>query len=239
MAEVYIVTALPQSIDPLQLSSIDVNRDSADEFYTPEFIEKTVIRSTEAILSLDEEVQWRFIELYQHAFEIGLLPLFYEGQRSFERSLTLYNDYKRGGDIIAAPPGSSYHNYGLAIDCLVYDRSGKGSLPGGTEKLNELNIQWDLGLTWGKSWGDGPHFQFSEKTVEELQAASPEWAAWSSGNDEATIVQEERELVKSWKKEKSEATYWSRNVKWLFPSILGAVAISLIVMSVFAFRDKN
>lgn len=42
-----------------------------------------------------------------------------EGYRSLERSKALYEAYKAGRGPIAAPPGQSAHNYGLAVDVVL------------------------------------------------------------------------------------------------------------------------
>lgn len=236
--EDYIITALSQEIDPYKLSSIDVNKKSAADYYSPAFIEKTVKRSTKVLDTLDPEQVWRFVFLYQKAFENGLLPLYYEGYRTFDRSDELYREYKKTGEVLAAPPGSSYHNYRLAVDALVYDREGNGNMPGGLEKLNELNKQWGLGLTWGGAWGDGPHFEFSEKGVKQLQDESPEWQDYLATHQGAQVAQEEKELVESWKEEKQTRTWWQANRGWAFPGLLITLAIGIIALSVFAFREN-
>lgn len=75
-----------------------------------------------------------------------------------------------GKKVTNAKGGSSYHNYGLAIDfCLLYDLDGNGSY----EKLSwNVNNEWktvallfeDAGYEWGHRWSklvDSPHLQKS------------------------------------------------------------------------------
>lgn len=65
------------------------------------------------------------------------------GWRSLEEQAALYQTYKAGGPL-AAPPGLSAHNYGLAVD-LVLDVDGK---MGGA-------VSWDTrkyAKQWGRLW---------------------------------------------------------------------------------------
>jgi hypothetical protein len=86
------------------------------------------------------------------------------GYRTIEEQAELYRRYKAGGPL-AAPPGKSAHNYGLAID-VVFDSDP--SRPG-------LQVDWNTraaGWAWlkaatlphprlqnGWSFGDWPHIQ--------------------------------------------------------------------------------
>lgn len=72
--------------------------------------------------------------------------------RSIQKQDVLYQRYQRGlSDIPAAPPGRSWHNYGLAFD-LVVDGDYRGS------SQTALGRFWQsMGGVWGGS-RDPVHF---------------------------------------------------------------------------------
>jgi peptidoglycan L-alanyl-D-glutamate endopeptidase CwlK len=89
------------------------------------------------------------------------------GYRSLEKQRELYKLWRarKGGK--ANPPGKSWHNYGLAADLVPYEDIDHD----GVLDANELN--WDttlwepfgkaaneIGLIWGKSFGDSPHVEW-------------------------------------------------------------------------------
>lgn len=72
-----------------------------------------------------------------------------------------------------ARPGYSYHNYGLAFDCLFYVGNEKITSREDPfwKKVNQWATQSDL--KWGgnfKDMFDGGHFQYPYITVKELLA---------------------------------------------------------------------
>jgi hypothetical protein len=90
------------------------------------------------------------------------------GYRSVETQLEYYNQGRTtpGAIITYAPPGFSYHNYGLAVDVCEYVNG----------KPNWHSKHWDEigrigkkhGLVWGGDWKllvDRPHFQLSKKDI--------------------------------------------------------------------------
>jgi D-alanyl-D-alanine dipeptidase len=109
-----------------------------------------------------------------------------QGWRSTEAQQHLYEQGRtRPGKIVThAPGGSSYHNYGLAVDLAVLSPDG-------------AQVQWDYdmatltpmaqkyGLEWGGDWKsikDRPHFQKSfGLTVHELQERVRQGLADSEG----------------------------------------------------------
>lgn len=106
----------------------------------------------------------RFIE----AAEMGLNLTFQivQGMRTFPQQQAFYNQGRTtpGKIVTWAPPGTSYHNYGLAIDICPF-------FPG----KDELNWNYDFqavlpyaqaegitaGMTWPKPKTDEDHFELT------------------------------------------------------------------------------
>jgi peptidoglycan L-alanyl-D-glutamate endopeptidase CwlK len=88
------------------------------------------------------------------------------GYRSFEEQTKLYNQGRTtpGSIVTNAKAGSSYHNYGLAID-VVFKNNGNWTWDSKMWKqLGKLGEQY--GFEWGGSWTmfpDRPHFQITLK----------------------------------------------------------------------------
>lgn len=93
-----------------------------------------------------------------------------QGLRTFAEQEKLYAIGRTlpGRKVTNAKAGSSYHNWGLAIDfCLLYDIDGNGSF----EKLSwKVNDDWktvgivfeDANWSWGHRWSkftDSPHLE--------------------------------------------------------------------------------
>jgi len=84
-----------------------------------------------------------------------------QGLRTMDEQQTLYDlgRTKSGSIVTNAKPGSSYHNYGLAID-LVVMVDGKLDWNYDMGKLVPYAIKQQI--TWGGSWRkfkDKPHFE--------------------------------------------------------------------------------
>jgi len=90
------------------------------------------------------------------------------GFRSIETQLKYYGQGRitPGAIITYAPPGFSYHNYGMAVDVCEFKNG----------KPNWNSKHWDEigrlgkkhGLVWGGNWKrlvDKPHFQLSKKDI--------------------------------------------------------------------------
>lgn len=78
------------------------------------------------------------------------------------------------GPIVSdAPPGSSYHNYGLAFDIVPTAYVNLPNWNPGGPLWNRIgSIGKSLGLEWGGNWPkpDEPHFQLTAAPIEELKA---------------------------------------------------------------------
>ena len=85
--------------------------------------------------------------------EYGISGTVTSGVRSSEKQAQLYQDYISGrSSIIAAPPGRSAHEYGLAIDFVVDD--GKDSA------LQRAVMQWFQSMGGELVPGDPVHVQY-------------------------------------------------------------------------------
>lgn len=91
----------------------------------------------------------------------------YSGFRTADEQLELYSKGRDlNGNIIDknkvvtnAKPFQSYHNYGLAFDCVHID-NGK-ALWGSPKEKEIVLIAEFFGFEWGGKWGDNPHFQYT------------------------------------------------------------------------------
>lgn len=103
------------------------------------------------------------------------------GLRSWQQQAALYAQgrTKPGRIVTKARPGSSWHNYGLAIDLGLF-ASGKyldEASPARAERIyRELGaLAVSQGLEWAGNWKsfpEGPHFQWTAgKSLAELRAA--------------------------------------------------------------------
>lgn len=144
-------------------------------------------RSTKNIATLHPKAQpvvTAFVEEAQKlAAERGLQYVVISGLRSWEEQERLYAQGRtQAGKVVTnARPGSSMHNYGLAVDLGVFQ--GKVYLDDGTPAQQKVAdtmhrdaavIAKRHGLRWGgdfRSIYDAPHFELNvQHTVVELAA---------------------------------------------------------------------
>ncbi len=100
--------------------------------------------------------------------------------RTTAEQTDLYNRYKAGGPK-AAPPGLSYHEYGLAVDFCLYHKDGSISFSFKEDLDNDkiadwtevLNIFKKYGWINGASFGDNDHcekgFGYTVQGLEHLK----------------------------------------------------------------------
>lgn len=98
-----------------------------------------------------------------------------EGLRTWEEQAKIYAQGRTTpGKIVSyAPPGKSWHNYGLAIDIALLD---EGKLKWDLDYKSLENISLAHGLTWGgnfvvkgKPFPDYPHYQITfGKRINEM-----------------------------------------------------------------------
>lgn len=145
-------------------------------------------READLLAALYQPFAEQVKQLLKTAREQGLMVYIFEAERSMERQAALYAQGRDGaGNIVDkkkvvtyAKPGSSFHNYKLAVD-LVFDGdqskpkiqwSWDGKLP--WSKLGALGESF--GLEWAGHWKnfvEFPHFQW--KTPYKASALKAEY----------------------------------------------------------------
>lgn len=128
----------------------------------------TDITSINRLKQLHPKVRDVALEAYNKAVQatpVGVHPFITETLRSFERSNELYAQgrTKPGKKVTNAKAGSSFHNYGLAIDFVIQING----LPVWTVNENWMVVVRcfkESGFVWGgdfKSIPDAPHFEMT------------------------------------------------------------------------------
>jgi len=135
-------------------------------------------RSEKNIATLLPRVRPFARALIEKAANQGIIIKVTSGTRSFAEQDELFKKHLAGGPL-AAPPGKSNHNFGLAFDVTIFTGSTdpeKAKTPlfegPGYKAVGALGTR--LGLEWGGNWKneDEPHFQLR-----------PTWAADLSESD--------------------------------------------------------
>lgn len=116
-------------------------------------------------------------ELIRRCWKENVFIVFTDGLRTLENQAVIYGKGrssfiyrgKQYGDLKAkkvsnAKPGTSFHNYGLALDFLTCDGYGKNiDWIVGPKWRRAAAIAKELGFTWGGDWAsfrDYPHIQY-------------------------------------------------------------------------------
>jgi peptidoglycan L-alanyl-D-glutamate endopeptidase CwlK len=141
-----------------------------------------------ALNGLDPAIRCKAWAFYGKAMNLGIELLVYEGRRSFMRQGEMHAQGRTipGRKVTNAAPGQSYHNYGLAFDCVEMAEDGSplwDETP--WDKLGTLGKS--VGLSWGGDWRtfkDRPHFENSEVHWTTLKALAPDGhlpEGWNNG----------------------------------------------------------
>ncbi|AIW03657.1 endolysin [Bacillus phage Pascal] len=132
-------------------------------------------------------VKEKFLQVVTRAYnELGYKLVLAEGYRSVARQNELYaqgrtKKYDENGKrlyiVTNARGGSSYHNFGLAVDFAVLDPKNENKLDYTDSKYRQVGkIGKALGLEWGGDWKkiyDAPHFQITfGLTLAQLRAGA-------------------------------------------------------------------
>lgn len=149
-------------------------------------------RSEEKIATLHPRVRPYARALIEKAAKQGIIIKVTSGMRSYAEQAELYKKYLAGGPI-AAPPGKSNHNFGLAFDVTMFkwnDDPEKAKAPIWESPAYKAvgAIGTDIGLDWGGNWEnrvDEPHFQLRP--------------AWAEGMKESVMLAELRDRKESGK----------------------------------------
>jgi peptidoglycan L-alanyl-D-glutamate endopeptidase CwlK len=126
----------------------------------------------------------------QTALKQGVIILVTQALRTVAEQDALYaiGRTKPGKIVTKARGGSSWHNYGLAIDCVPIDSIGKADWnvhhPSWAIMVDAMKSQ---GFEWGGDWKtfkDRPHFQMvgnlTIARAKELYAAGGLSSVWSN-----------------------------------------------------------
>lgn len=102
-----------------------------------------------------------FIEECESVFDVTIRIV--QGLRTFAEQQTIYDQgrTKPGSIVTKAPPGSSYHNYGLAVDVVPLILGGK-ALDWSYDFSKWANIAAQWNIEWGGNWTgfkDMDHFE--------------------------------------------------------------------------------
>lgn len=136
-------------------------------------------KSQPFILALHESVRPMAQALLEQAWNEGIALVVTQGYRSLAEQDRLYQQGRTtpGAIVTNAPPGSSWHNFGLAFDVAILDSSGQPSWPNDTKLWSRIGqIGKAQGLSWGgdfKSFVDRPHFEHrGGLTLADVQAGA-------------------------------------------------------------------
>nr|WP_323742022.1 M15 family metallopeptidase [Salinibacillus xinjiangensis] len=121
--------------------------------------------------------------LISQAKEKGISILITDDFRTVEKQNRLYEQGRseEGNIVTYAKGGSSYHNYGLAIDFaiqlenghVIWDLQYDGNENGHSDWMEVVDLAKNLGFEWGGDWEsfkDYPHLQIDfGLSIRELQ----------------------------------------------------------------------
>lgn len=150
-------------------------------------LETLTTRSINRLGAVHPSLKEYTIELLRRCYQEGILVQISSGFRSNEDQAYIYGQgrpnyiwngkvYGSKGSIVSnAPPGTSIHNYGLAIDYFLVSDDGNKSLWTVNDKWKRVAaIAKSMGFEWGgdwKSFKDYPHLQYNKGlTIAQLKA---------------------------------------------------------------------
>jgi peptidoglycan L-alanyl-D-glutamate endopeptidase CwlK len=133
-------------------------------------VSKRTERNGRAIADLHPEIRERAALLISQLEALGMRPCVLHGRRTFAEQARLYAQGRTtpGPIVTKAPPGSSWHNFGLAIDLVDFAASGEkdGYEQSDFDATSYADIEAqavELGFEWGGHWRtfkDLPHFEY-------------------------------------------------------------------------------
>ncbi|MEK3995622.1 M15 family metallopeptidase [Psychrobacillus sp. FSL K6-2365] len=150
-------------------------------------LDELIRRSVNRIGAVHPSLKEYTIELIKRCYKEGILVQISSGFRSNEDQAYIYGQgrpsyiwkgkvYGSKGSIVSnAPPGTSIHNYGLAIDYFLVSEDGNKSLWTVNDKWKRVAaIAKSMGFEWGGDWKslkDYPHLQYNKGlTIAQLKA---------------------------------------------------------------------
>lgn len=150
-------------------------------------LETLINRSVNRLGNVHPSLKEYTIELITRCYREGILVQISSGFRSNEDQANIYGQgrpsyiwngrkYGSKGSIVSnAQPGTSVHNYGLAIDYFLVSDDGNKSLWTVNDKWRRVAaIAKSMGFEWGGDWTsfkDYPHLQFTKGlSIAQLRA---------------------------------------------------------------------
>jgi hypothetical protein len=154
-------------------------------------VDTLIKRSVDRLGAVHPSLKEYTIELIKRAYKEGINVQISSGYRSLEDQAYIYgqgrSDYLYKGKLYARPfdangkklkivsnakPGTSIHNYGLAIDYFLVSDDGLKSLWTVSKKWRRVaEIAKGMGAEWGGdwTWKDYPHLQWNRGlTIQQL-----------------------------------------------------------------------
>lgn len=136
-------------------------------------------RSKRNLKTLLPQVRQKFTDWYDACHAQGLNVIITDGSRTYEEQAAIYAQGRTepGPIVTKAKPGSSWHNFGIALDFGIFDGTDEN---GGVGHYHDESPDYHtagklaegLGLEWGGDWKsiqDEPHVQW--KTGISLEEA--------------------------------------------------------------------
>lgn len=149
-------------------------------------LETLVNRSVNRLGSVHPSLEEYTIELIRRCYQEGIYVQISSGLRTNEDQAYIYGQgrpnyiwngkkYGSKGSIVSnAQPGTSIHNYGLAIDYFIVSDDGNKSLWIVNDEWKRVAaIAKSMGFEWGGDWKwkDYPHLQYNKGlTIVQLRA---------------------------------------------------------------------
>lgn len=177
-----------------------------------DYADKITIQRIETAHPLIKEELYK---IYLGILRAGVSVRFTSVFRSLGLQGDLYKKYKNGGPL-AAKPGLSFHNYGLAVDfCLLidgravsWDTSADLDGDGVSDWGEVVKVFKAHGWTWGGDWRrkDKPHFQKDlGYKIRTLKSMSERGQALENGYLELRDPEEKKKREEALKAAKAEA----------------------------------
>jgi len=133
-------------------------------------------RSQARIAALDPSLRPLALALLETAWQDGIALVVVGGLRTLAEQQLLYDQGRTtpGPIVTNAPPGSSWHNYGLAFDVAIL-AGGAATYPNDADLWERVGASGKrVGLQWGGDFAtfkDRPHFEH-HPGISLAQAAS-------------------------------------------------------------------
>ncbi|KGE20687.1 M15 family metallopeptidase [Paenibacillus wynnii] len=176
-------------------------------------LEQVKSKSNKRLVGLQPVVLAATLALIERCYKRGVPIVITQGLRTIEEQEALYAQgrTKPGSIVTNAKGGTSYHNYGLAVDfalllpngsAVSWDLKRDGDCDKATDWGEVVDEAKELGFEWGgdfTSIKDAPHFQMSfGLTISQLRAGiKPSETALAKAQAKIEIYMKECNDVKA------------------------------------------